>query len=69
MRRHTKRRRPIRAKFAQVSANIRNDEERRAIDEAFRGMHDDAEYQREAVAIAEEFAISDAEAMQIADRT
>jgi len=34
----------------------------------FRGMHDDAEYQREAVAIAEEFASSDAEAMQIADR-
>lgn len=42
--------------------------ERKAIDDAFRPMKDDAEYQREALAIAEEFAGSDTESIQIAER-
>jgi hypothetical protein len=42
--------------------------ERKAIDDAFLPMRDDLEYQREALAIAEHFAGSDAEALQIAER-
>jgi hypothetical protein len=41
---------------------------RKAIDDAFRGMAGDKEYQREAVSISEEFAASDAEALQLSER-
>lgn len=40
--------------------------ERAAIDAAFAEMANDLEYQREAVAIAEEFAYTDWEALQLA---
>ena len=53
----------VRALAAYVRAK-----ERRAIDEAFRPMKDDLEYQREALTIAEQFAASDSEAIQIAER-
>jgi Arc/MetJ-type ribon-helix-helix transcriptional regulator len=42
--------------------------ERKAIDDAFLGMADDKQYQREAVAIAEQFAASDAEALELSER-
>jgi hypothetical protein len=42
--------------------------ERTAIDEAFKGMAEDQAYQEEAVRIAEEFAASDAEALEICER-
>ena len=42
--------------------------ERRAVDDAFGPMIDDLDYQREALAIAEEFAGSDTEAIQMAER-
>jgi hypothetical protein len=42
--------------------------ERKAIDEAFRGMADDKQYQREALMIAEQFAASDAEALELSER-
>jgi len=42
--------------------------ERRAIDEAFRGMAEDKNYQREAQRISEEFAGSDAEALELSER-
>jgi len=42
--------------------------ERRVIDDAFRPMKDDAEYQHEALMITEEFAGSDAEVASIAER-
>ena len=42
--------------------------ERKAIDEAFRGMADDKQYRREALVIAEQFAESDAEALQLSER-
>lgn len=41
---------------------------RAAIDAAFAGMADDPDYQREAVRIAEEYAISGWEALQIGER-
>jgi hypothetical protein len=42
--------------------------ERKAIDDAFLGMADDKQYQREALAIAEQFAASDAEALELSER-
>ena len=42
--------------------------ERKAIDDAFRGMAEDKEYQREALRIAEQFAHSDAEAIELSER-
>lgn len=42
--------------------------ERKAIDDAFRGMADDKQYQREALMIAEQFAPSDAEALELSER-
>jgi len=42
--------------------------ERKAIDDAFRGMADDKQYQREALMIAEQFAESDAEALELSER-
>jgi hypothetical protein len=42
--------------------------ERKAIDDAFRGMADDKQYQREALLIAEQFAASDAEALELSER-
>jgi hypothetical protein len=42
--------------------------ERKAIDDAFRGMADDKQYQREALMIAEQFAASDAEALELSER-
>jgi hypothetical protein len=42
--------------------------ERKAIDDAFRGMADDKQYQREALMIAEQFAASDAEAIELSER-
>jgi Arc/MetJ-type ribon-helix-helix transcriptional regulator len=42
--------------------------ERKAIDDAFLGMADDKQYQREALMIAEQFAASDAEALEISER-
>ena len=41
---------------------------RKAIDDAFRGMADDKLYQCEALLIAEQFAASDAEAMELCER-
>jgi Arc/MetJ-type ribon-helix-helix transcriptional regulator len=42
--------------------------ERKAIDDAFLGMADDKQYQREALMIAEQFAASDAEALELSER-
>jgi hypothetical protein len=42
--------------------------ERKAIDDAFAGMATDKQYQREALRIAEEFAASDAEALELTER-
>jgi Arc/MetJ-type ribon-helix-helix transcriptional regulator len=42
--------------------------ERKAIDDAFLGMADDRQYQREALMIAEQFAASDAEALELSER-
>jgi Arc/MetJ-type ribon-helix-helix transcriptional regulator len=42
--------------------------ERKAIDDAFLGMADDKQYQRDALAIAEQFAASDAEALELSER-
>ncbi len=42
--------------------------ERKATDDAFRGMAGDKQYQREALKIAEEFAASDAEALELSER-
>lgn len=42
--------------------------ERKAIDDAFLGMADDKQYQREALLIAEQFAASDAEALELSER-
>jgi hypothetical protein len=42
--------------------------ERRAIDDAFRGMANDKQYQREALLIADQFAASDAEAIELSER-
>jgi hypothetical protein len=42
--------------------------ERKAIDDAFRDMADDKQYQREALMIAEQFAASDAEAIELSER-
>jgi hypothetical protein len=42
--------------------------ERKAIDDAFLGMADDKQYQREALTIAEQFAASDAEALELSER-
>jgi hypothetical protein len=42
--------------------------ERKAIDDAFIGMAGDKQYQREALRIAEEFAASDAEALELTER-
>jgi hypothetical protein len=42
--------------------------ERKAIDDAFRGMADDKLYQREGLRIAEEFAASDTEALDLSER-
>lgn len=42
--------------------------ERKAIDDAFQGMAEDKQYQREALCIAEEFAASDAEALELTER-
>jgi hypothetical protein len=42
--------------------------ERKAIDDAFRGMADDKQYQREALMIAEQFTASDAEAIELSER-
>lgn len=42
--------------------------ERNAIDDEFRGMADDKHYQREALRIAEQFAASDAEALELSER-
>jgi Arc/MetJ-type ribon-helix-helix transcriptional regulator len=42
--------------------------ERKAIDDAFLGMADDQQYQREALMIAEQFAESDAEALELSER-
>ncbi len=42
--------------------------ERKTIDDAFRGMADDKQYQREALSIAEQFASSDAEALELSER-
>lgn len=42
--------------------------ERKTIDEAFRGMANDKKYQREASLIAEQFAASDAEAIELSER-
>ena len=44
------------------------DPERSAIDAAFQGMAADAAYQEEALQIAEEFATSDAGALEICER-
>jgi hypothetical protein len=41
--------------------------ERKAIDDAFLGMADDNQYQREALMIAEQFAASDAEALELSE--
>jgi hypothetical protein len=43
-------------------------QERRAVDEAFRPMKDNREYQRQALRFAEEFAGSDAEAIKLTER-
>jgi len=50
-----------------VTAYVRATE-RKAIDDAFRGMADDKQYQREAMMIAEHFAASDAEALELSER-
>lgn len=50
-----------------VSAYVRA-LERRAIDDAFRGMADDKQYQREALRLAQHFAASDAEALELSER-
>ncbi len=42
--------------------------ERKAIDDAFLGMAADRQYQREALTIAEQFAASDAEALELSER-
>jgi hypothetical protein len=42
--------------------------ERKAIDDAFCNMANDRRYQREALRIAEQFAASDAEAIELSDR-
>ena len=42
-------------------------QKRAAIDAAFAGMADDALYQTEAIAIAEEFAVADAEVFSLAE--
>ncbi len=42
--------------------------ERRAIDEAFKPMAEDAVYQREALKIAEQFAVSDAESLRLSEQ-
>ena len=42
--------------------------ERKAIDDAFLGMADDKQYQREALMISEQFAASDAEALELSER-
>jgi hypothetical protein len=42
--------------------------ERKAIDDAFLGMADDKRYQREALMIAEQFAASDAQALELSER-
>jgi hypothetical protein len=42
--------------------------ERRAIDDAFRDMAGDKQYQREALQIAEQFAASDAETIELSER-
>ena len=42
--------------------------ERKTIDDAFLGMADDKQYQREALTIAEQFAASDAEALELSER-
>jgi len=42
--------------------------ERKAIDDAFLEMADDKQYQREAQTIAEQFAASDAEALELSER-
>jgi hypothetical protein len=42
--------------------------ERKAIDDAFIAMAGDKQYQREALRIAEEFAVSDAEALELTER-
>src|SRR5271170_6216916 len=42
--------------------------ERKAIDDAFLGMADDKQYQREALIIAAQFAESDAEALELSER-
>jgi hypothetical protein len=45
----------------------RSDTHRKAIDEDFASMADDCSYQEEALQIAEEFARSDWEALQVLD--
>ncbi len=42
--------------------------ERKAIDDSFRDMADDKQYQREALMIAEQFAASDAESIELSER-
>ena len=42
--------------------------ERKAIDDAFRGMAHDKRYQREALRVIEEFASSDAETIELSER-
>jgi hypothetical protein len=42
--------------------------ERKDIDDSFRGMADDKQYQREALLIADEFATSDAESIELSER-
>jgi hypothetical protein len=42
--------------------------ERKAIDDAFSGMANDMQYQREALQLAEQFAASDAEVIELSER-
>ncbi|MGB7282959.1 MAG: hypothetical protein WBE13_11915 [Candidatus Acidiferrum sp.] len=42
--------------------------ERKAIDDSFQGMAEDKQYQREALRVAEQFARSDAEAIELSER-
>jgi hypothetical protein len=42
--------------------------ERKAIDDSFQGMAEDKQYQREALRIADQFARSDAEAIELSER-
>ena len=52
---------------AALSAYVRALEQK-AIDDAFRGMAHDKRYQREALRVIEEFATSDAEAIELSER-